>query len=96
MLAAAIVIVISINIPTEEICMSFPSPDAKSRRSGLALGAALALGFLGAAASPADARVAVGDSAPDFTLEATDGSEHQLSALRGERKAVLVFFRGAW
>lgn len=46
-------------------------------------------------AAPAS-RVEVGKVAPDFTLEATDGTEHQLSALRGEKSAVLVFFRGAW
>jgi peroxiredoxin len=35
----------------------------------------------------------VGDTAPDFTLRAQDGSEVALSALRGKR-VVLAFF--AW
>ncbi len=53
----------------------------------------------GRAASPAgagDGRVAVGREAPDFTLPAVGEGEFTLSALRGEKNAVLLFFRGAW
>lgn len=63
------------------------------------VGPALVAGLL---ASPALAegegsgRVAVGQEAPDFTLSDAGGGEHTLSALRGEKNAVLVFFRGSW
>jgi|GEM_PF-4960191 len=59
-------------------------------------GATLAAGLLMSALPASAARVAVGDTAPGFNLEATDHSMHQLEALRGEHSAVLVFFRGAW
>ena len=41
-------------------------------------------------------RVRVGQEAPDFTLQAPDGSRHRLSDLRGQRVVVLIFFRGVW
>jgi peroxiredoxin len=41
-------------------------------------------------------RPTVGSPAPNFTLSATDGSSHELAALRGKERAVLVFFRGSW
>lgn len=40
-------------------------------------------------------RVAVGDPAPDFTLESREGERVTLSELRG-RRIVLVFYRGHW
>ena len=40
-------------------------------------------------------RVAVGDTAPDFTLLDRTGEPVALSELRG-RKVVLVFYRGHW
>lgn len=40
-------------------------------------------------------RVAVGDAAPDFTLESRTGERITLSALRG-RRVLLVFYRGHW
>jgi cytochrome oxidase Cu insertion factor (SCO1/SenC/PrrC family) len=47
--------------------------------------------------APTDtARVAVGSEAPDFTLEALDGSRVTLSGFRGARTVVLVFYRGHW
>lgn len=42
------------------------------------------------------ARVAVGDEAIDFTMESIDGETYRLSDLRGEKNAVIIFFRGAW
>ena len=42
------------------------------------------------------APVAVGETAPDFTLEDQDGRKHALSAERGKRPVVLVFYRGHW
>ena len=40
-------------------------------------------------------RVAVGDVAPDFTLESREGEPVTLSELRGQR-VLLVFYRGHW
>ena len=40
-------------------------------------------------------RVAVGDVAPDFTLETRQGGRLTLSELRG-RRVILVFYRGHW
>ena len=45
---------------------------------------------------PAAERATVGQAAPDFTLPGLDKEDRTLSALRGEKRAVLVFFRGAW
>ncbi len=41
-------------------------------------------------------RVAVGAEAPDFTLEARDGSAKTLSGYRGTKNVILVFYRGHW
>ncbi len=47
--------------------------------------------------SPTDtSRVAVGAQAPDFTLEARDGSVKTLSGYRGTKNVILVFYRGHW
>jgi len=48
------------------------------------------------AAEPRAALVATGDVAPDFTLDDQDGRPHRLSAERGKRPVVLVFYRGYW
>ena len=40
--------------------------------------------------------VAVGEVAPDFTLTDQNGRSHSLSAERGKRPVVLVFYRGYW
>ena len=46
---------------------------------------------------PADTgRVAVGDMAPDFSLESLSNGVVTLSGFRGERDVVLVFYRGHW
>lgn len=63
--------------------------------------AAVATAFLGTAPLMAEEAettepVAVGQEVPDFTLTASDGGEHTLSTLRGEKNVLLVFFRGAW
>jgi cytochrome oxidase Cu insertion factor (SCO1/SenC/PrrC family) len=51
----------------------------------------------GAGLPPTDlARVAVGSSAPDFTLESKDGGTVTLSSFRGRADVVLVFYRGHW
>lgn len=41
-------------------------------------------------------RVAVGDLAPDFTLESLAGERVTLSDYRGRRDVILVFYRGHW
>lgn len=40
--------------------------------------------------------VAVGDVAPDFTLEDQNGSKVTLSDSRGKNPVVLVFYRAYW
>lgn len=40
--------------------------------------------------------VAVGEEAPDFTLEDIQGNQVTLSATRGKTPTVLVFYRGYW
>jgi peroxiredoxin len=42
------------------------------------------------------ASVGVGDVAPDFALQDQNGTRHTLSAERGKRAVVLVFYRGHW
>jgi cytochrome oxidase Cu insertion factor (SCO1/SenC/PrrC family) len=37
-----------------------------------------------------------GDLAADFTLADQDGRNHTLSAERGKRAVVLIFYRGYW
>ena len=49
--------------------------------------------------SPRDERsspVAVGDTAPDFTLEDQNRNKVTLSDARGKSPVVLVFYRGYW
>lgn len=51
----------------------------------------------GAGLPPADLnRVKVGEAAPDFTLTDQDGQPITLSAYRGQKAVVLVFYRGYW
>ncbi len=41
-------------------------------------------------------RVKVGQPAPDFTLEDSDGKNISLTDYRGKKNVVLVFYRGHW
>jgi cytochrome oxidase Cu insertion factor (SCO1/SenC/PrrC family) len=41
-------------------------------------------------------RVKVGQPAPDFTLEDSDGKAMSLSDFRAKKSVVLVFYRGYW
>ncbi len=41
-------------------------------------------------------RVKVGDRAPDFALEDTEGRKVSLSQFHNNKKVVLVFYRGHW
>lgn len=40
--------------------------------------------------------IAVGEVAPDFTLEDQNGRKVTLSEARGKQPVVLVFYRGYW
>ena len=61
----------------------------------LAAAAAFAALFAGAAHAQ-QKPVAVGEQAPDFTLTDQNGRKQSLSAERGKRPVVLVFYRGYW
>jgi cytochrome oxidase Cu insertion factor (SCO1/SenC/PrrC family) len=41
-------------------------------------------------------RIKVGQPAPDFTLEDSDGKNITLADYRGKKNVVLVFYRGHW
>jgi cytochrome oxidase Cu insertion factor (SCO1/SenC/PrrC family) len=41
-------------------------------------------------------RVKVGQPAPDFTLEDSDGKALSLADFHGKKSLVLVFYRGYW
>ena len=41
-------------------------------------------------------RIKVGQPAPDFSLENSDGNVMTLSDFRGKKTVVLVFYRGYW
>ena len=43
-----------------------------------------------------DKPIATSDMAPDFTLTDHNGEKRSLSAERGKRPVVLVFYRGYW
>ena len=60
--------------------------------------AALALSVAGLvpAAERRTSPVAVGETAPDFSLQDQNGETVKLSASQGHQPAVLVFYRGYW
>lgn len=65
----------------------------------LVLAATLALsatGLASAAEPPRAQPVAVGDTAPDFTLQDASGRKVSLAASHGQRPVVLAFYRGYW
>ena len=49
-----------------------------------------------AAASQRNAPIAVGETAPDFTLEDQNGNKVTLSDSRTKNPVILVFYRGYW
>lgn len=76
--------------------MNHPST---SRRTPAWITSLLLAGLLATPAAAAE-RVAVGAEAPAFTLApaggAADTAAVELAALKGKKRALLVFFRGAW
>lgn len=65
----------------------------------IVLFAALALstaGLASAAGTPRAKPVAVGETAPDFTLQDQNGQRATLSASNGQHPVVVVFYRGSW
>jgi peroxiredoxin Q/BCP len=58
----------------------------------IGLAAALAVGV----AAQAPVELKVGDTAPDFTLQGTDGKTHKLSDYRGKKAVVLAWFPKAF
>jgi cytochrome oxidase Cu insertion factor (SCO1/SenC/PrrC family) len=57
---------------------------------------ALLVAGLVSAAEPRTKPVAVGETAPDFTLQDQNGQTVKLSASRGQRPVAIVFYRGYW
>jgi len=45
---------------------------------------------------PRGSQLAVGEMAPDFTLEDHNNQKVTLSSARGVRPTILVFYRGYW
>ena len=51
----------------------------------------------GVAASPDQVRpLLIGAEVPELTLTAADGTAFDLSAVTGEQRAIIVFYRGGW
>jgi thioredoxin-dependent peroxiredoxin len=63
-------------------------------RALFAMGLAVALAVGVAAQAPVELKV--GDTAPDFSLQGTDGKTHKLSDYRGKKAVVLAWFPKAF
>lgn len=64
------------------------------KKATLALTALFCL--LVATQAAAQTRVSVGQQAPGFALESSGGETYDLSSLEGDKKLLLVFYRGTW
>ena len=64
--------------------------------TGLAVATAMAQGPNPNAAPAVPTVVKVGDMAPDFTLQGTDGKTHKLSEYRGKQAVVIAWFPKAF
>ena len=62
---------------------------------GLVLSAALVLAAPAAAQDEAEG-LAVGDTAPDFSLKGSDGETYSLAQFKGEKPVILAFFPKAF
>ena len=58
--------------------------------------AVVAMMLLAGAAGAQDAQLQVGDMAPDFTLQASDGQTYTLADFRGEQAVVIAWFPRAF
>ena len=65
------------------------------KKPTLAMLALLVAGLV-SAAEPRAKPVAVGETAPDFSLQDQNGQTVKLSASRGQRPVAIVFYRGYW
>ena len=63
-------------------------------RALLTMGLAAALVVAASAQAPVELKV--GDMAPDFTLQGTDGKTHKLSDYRGKQAVVIAWFPKAF
>ena len=63
-------------------------------RKALSLGLLLMVSAVALAqqAAPPAAKLKVGDVAPDFTMNGTDGKTYKLSDFRGKKNVVLAFY----
>lgn len=60
--------------------------------SSLVLLAAFSVSALAQQTPPVKTHLKVGDTAPDFTLRATDGKTYKLSDFRGKKNVVLAMY----
>lgn len=63
-------------------------------RAALAIGVAMMMGVAAMAQAPAELKV--GDMAPDFSLQGTDGKLHKLADYRGKKAVVVAWFPKAF
>ena len=79
---------------------TFPRTPVVRRFIAAVLALGLVAGVFGVApragATQQPDTIAVGDQAPDFTLESTDGETYRLADMRGDKNLVVIFFRGTW
>lgn len=60
------------------------------------LGLALLAGLLCSSVLAADDRIETGQEARPLALQSSQGDSFDLESLRGDKNALLVFFRGTW
>jgi cytochrome oxidase Cu insertion factor (SCO1/SenC/PrrC family) len=69
---------------------------ANMKRFSLAVLSTALAGVLAAQAPPPKTHLKVGDSAPDFELQSTQGKKIKLSDYRGKKNVVVAFFPAAF
>jgi len=68
----------------------------KALRSAGQLGSIALLSFVSLLFVPAALSLEIGDPAPDFKLEGSDGKTHQLAEYLGDKPVVIAFFPKAF